>query len=65
MPTAARIAVVATSSDWRLQMLVRMTDDERADYSERAILEWARQSQVEAMTDMLRLMRVSLRRGMR
>ena len=46
-------------------MLVRMTDDERADYSERAILEWARQSQVEAMTDMLRLMRVSLRRGMR
>lgn len=46
-------------------MLVRMTDDERADYSERAIEAWARQSQVEAMTDMLRLMRASLRRGMR
>lgn len=46
-------------------MLVRMTDDERADYSQRSILEWARQSQVEAMTDMLRLMLVSLRRGIR
>lgn len=46
-------------------MLLKMIDDEPDEYNQRSILEWARQSQIEAMTDMLRLMRVSLRRGMR